>query len=491
LARRPRLWQDESRGRPIGHQGERGAVAITRGNGAEPAAGEDPYRPAAASPHGTSPVARIAAAGALLAALVLVGLVLLGNGSSYALRANFQDAGGLVKGDDVLIGPARVGSVKSISLTPDGQAQVSIGLDSSVGKLPEDTIARIFENSLSGIANKYVVLEPGTSPARLPDGALITADHTHSSVNLDQLFDTLSPKTRTGLSGFIRGEAAAIKGKAPQASRSLQYFAPALVSTSNVTRELARSEPTFDSLLVQGAQTMQTLASRTAQLSQLVSNTNATTGAIAGQSQSLQQALSLLAPALNHSTSTFAGLRSTLDVLDPLVVRSIPASRRLAQFATGLRRLTTLSIPTVGQLSALIRNPSGGGDLISLLQATPSLAKLAQASFPRMIKQFNDSQAQVDTFLQYTPDVVAALTNLGQIGGYYDANGHYARTQPWFGAFGVDGANQLTSRPPSQRFQGLQVARTRCPGGAVQPAPDGSAPAAVPGCTKSTVPPGP
>jgi phospholipid/cholesterol/gamma-HCH transport system substrate-binding protein len=423
--------------------------------------------------------------------VVLVGLVLFGSGSGYTLNARFQDAGGLVSGDDVLIGPARVGSVKSIGLTPDGQAQVSMGLDSSVGKLPADTVARIYENSLSGIANKYVVLEPGGSPARIPDGGLIMADHTHSSVNLDELFDTLSPKTRTGLRGFIRGEAAAIVGKAPQASRSLQYFAPALVSTSNVTHELARSEPTFDGLLVQGAQAMQTLASRTAQLSQLVSNTNATTGAIAGQSQSLQRALSLLAPALNHSTSTFAGLRSTLDVLDPLVVRSIPASRRLAQFATGLRQLTTLSIPTVGQLSALIRNPSGGGDLISLLQATPSLANLAQASFPRMIKQFNDSQPQVDTFLQYTPDVVAALTNLGQIGGYYDANGHYARTQPWFGAFGVDGANQLTSLPPSQRFQGMQVVRTRCPGGAVQPAPDGSSPASVPGCTRATVPPGP
>ena len=61
-----------------------------------------------------------------------------------------------------------------------------------------------------------------------------------------------------------------------------------------------------------------------------------------------------------------------------------------------------------------------------------------------MIKEFNDSQPQVDYFREYTPDVVAALSNLGQTGGYYDANGHYARTQPFFGAFGVNGANQLT-----------------------------------------------
>ncbi len=422
---------------------------------------------------------------------MLVVLVLFGGGSTYTLKANFLDAGGLVTGNLVLIGPAKVGSVQSISLTPDGQAQVVMGIDANVGKLPEGTVARIYENSLSGIANKYVVLQPGTESARIPDGGLIASDRTYAEVNLDQLFDTLGPKTRQGLSQFIRGQAASIDGKAPQANETLKYLYPALLATTDVTQELSKNEPIFDSLLVQGAQAMQALASRTAQLSQLVSNTNATMGAIASQSQNLEQTLSLLAPTLNHSTSTFAGLRSTLDVLDPLVKASIPANRRLTEFVTGLRRLTNLSIPTVGQLSALIRNPNGGGDLISLLQSTPALARIAAASFPRQIKEFNDSQPQVDYFREYTPDVVAALTNLGQLGAYFDANGHYARTQPFFAPFGVNGANELVSRPDSLRFQGLSTAKTRCPGGAVQPAPDGSSPVAVPGCSKSTAPPGP
>ena len=424
-------------------------------------------------------------------ALVLVVLVLFGGGSTYTLKANFLDAGGLVTGDDVLIGPAKVGSVQSIALTPDGQAQVVMGLNSSVGSLPEGTVARIYENSLSGIANKYVVLQPGSGTVPIPDNGVIPSDRTYAQVNLDQLFDTLAPKTREGLRQFIRGQAASIDGKAPEANATLKYLYPALLSTTDVTQQLSKNEPIFDSLLVQGAQAMQALASRTAQLSQLVSNTNATMGAIASQSQNLEQTLSLLAPTLNHSTATFAGLRSTLDVLDPLVRESIPANARLTEFATGLRRLTNLSIPTVSQLNALIRNPSGGGDLITLLQETPALARIAAASFPRQIKQFNDSQPQVDYFREYTPDVVAALTNIGQIGGYFDANGHYARTQPFFGPFGLDGANQLTSRPDSLRLSGMSLAKTRCPGSAVQPSPDGSSPVAVPGCSSSNVPPGP
>ncbi len=116
----------------------------------------------------------------------------------------------------------------------------------------------VFENSLSGSANKYVVLEPGPSQAPvIRSGSVLGLDHTHSFVSLDQLFNTFNPLTRQGLRDFIQGNAAAIQGRALQANRSLLYFAPALASTSDFTRELIRDEPTFDGLLVQGAQAMQ------------------------------------------------------------------------------------------------------------------------------------------------------------------------------------------------------------------------------------------
>ena len=159
---------------------------------------------------------------------------------------------------------------------------------------------------------------------------------------------------------------------------------------------------------------LQTLGSRSQELTQLVANTNATTAAIASQSTALEQALSLLPPALNHTTRTFAGLRKTLDSLDPLVAASKPASRRLAPFAKQLDELTRASIPTIGALNDLIRNPSGSGDLITLLQQTPALARVAHTAFPELIRQMNQSQNQLDYLVDYAPDIVAALTNLGQ-----------------------------------------------------------------------------
>jgi phospholipid/cholesterol/gamma-HCH transport system substrate-binding protein len=173
------------------------------------------------------------------------------------------------------------------------------------------------------------------------------------------------------------------------------------------------------------------------------------------------------------------------------VAASKIADRQLTPFLTGVRQLSTAALPTVTSLSALIRNPAGTGDLTTLFRQTPALAQLASSTFPHLIQELNDSQAQLDYLRDYTPDVVGALTNVGQASAYYDANGHYVRSQPDFFAFSVNPANQLTVRPPFERYEGLQVVHDRCPGGAVQPSPDGSAPETVPGCSPSSSPPGP
>jgi phospholipid/cholesterol/gamma-HCH transport system substrate-binding protein len=305
------------------------------------------------------------------------------------------------------------------------------------------------------------------------------------------VFDSLDPKTLLGLRGVIKGEAASIQGRSAQANRTLKYLAPGLASTSNLTAELDRNEPAFDGLLVEGAQTMQALASRAQQLSDLIVQANTTTGAVARQSVALQEALQLLPNTLNRSTATFAGLDSTLDALDPLVAQSEIASRRLEPFAASLNTFTKVAIPTVTALSDLIHNPAGTGDLTTLLKDTPELARLAGTAFPDLVTAMNDSQTQLDTLREYTPDVVGALSDVGQASGYYDANGHYVRVQPTFFAFGTDSTGELTARPPSERYDGLQVAHNRCPGGAVQPSPDGSSPNPVAGCQPSSTPPGP
>lgn len=445
-------------------------------------------------------MARALALGALgLAVIAVVAVLLISGGSSYHVRLLFSDASGLVSGDQVMIGPSNVGSVDSVSLTRDGAAAIVVSLQPDAAPLYRGTVARIAENGLAGIASHYVTLEPATdSNPTIPDGGTITEQYTHAEVSLDQVFDTLDPLTRAGIRNLIRGEATSISGRAKAANQTLHYLAPALASTSSVTKELSRYEPAFDQLLVSGAQTMKTLASRTQQLTDLVRQTDTATGAIAAQSSALEQTLALLPNALSRSTSTFAGLRSTLNTLKPTVAVAKPALRNLAPFAAALRKLATTSIPTVADLAGIVTNTRGTGDLTTLLKIAPGLERAARSAFPSIITSLNNSAGQVTYLREYTPDVIAALANVGQAAGYYDGNGHYLRTQPFFGAFGLDtSTNQLVPLASGQtRYSQLTVTLNRCPGSAVQRPPDGSAPWQIDNspsttCDAAAVPPGP
>jgi phospholipid/cholesterol/gamma-HCH transport system substrate-binding protein len=436
--------------------------------------------------------ARTLALSAVLLAVVAVAYFAVSGGSSYTVRLLFSDASGLVGGDQVMIGPSSVGSVQSIKLTSHGLAAVVIKLDGDTAPLHRGSVARISANGLAGIASHYITLQPAANVNRaIPSGGTIPPNHTYPEVSLDQLFNTLNGPTRTGLKNIIRGEATSIRGKTRQARATLLYLDPLLQSTSRVTAAISRDEPAFDQLLVQGAQTMQRLASSSQQLTDLVGKTDAVTGAVARQATALNQSLELLPTALNKSTSTFTGLRKTISVLEQLVAATKPQVKQLEPFTVALRQLMQTATPTLDQLTLLIANPNGN-DLTTLFQEAPALEKAAVSGFPSILASIagQESSGQIQALREYTPDIVAALANIGQIDGYYDANGHYTRAEPFYGAYGISGG-VLTDQSPADRYNGLTVVKTgRCPGGATQPG-DSSMPEAVPGCSTSNTPPGP
>jgi phospholipid/cholesterol/gamma-HCH transport system substrate-binding protein len=91
----------------------------------------------------------------------------------------------------------------------------------------------------------------------------------------------------------------------------------------------------------------------------------------------------------------------------------------------------------------------------------------------------------------YTPDLAGWFTKFGQVPAYYDANGHYARVMPVFSPT-VNQGGTLEAVEPQRRLEGYERGILRhCPGSAVQPPPDGSAPLTARGCDPGDTPPGP
>ena len=68
-----------------------------------------------------SGIGRIAALGAVIAAVVLVALLLFGGGTGgYKVKARFLNAGQLVKGNPVQSGGVPIGSVTGIRIADNG-----------------------------------------------------------------------------------------------------------------------------------------------------------------------------------------------------------------------------------------------------------------------------------------------------------------------------------------------------------------------------------
>jgi phospholipid/cholesterol/gamma-HCH transport system substrate-binding protein len=424
---------------------------------------------------------------------------MFGGGSGYTVTATFENAGQLVKGNYVEVGGRPVGKVQEIKLDNHAQAKVKLSVGSSFDPLHEGTTAVIRASSLSGIANRYVEIHPGPNSApKIQDGGQISADRTQAPVDLDQLFNTLDPKTRKGLQDIIQGGATQYQGKTAQAARALQYFSPALSTTSHVARELLLDRQSFQRFVASTASVVSALDERRPALAALVGNTNTTAKAIGDENVALAQALGLLPPTLRRANTTFVNLRATLDDLDVLVNASKPATKDLAKLFTQLRALVTESRPTIRDLSVLIRKQGPNNDLIDLTAKQPKLAQIATNTFPHDIAALQQSLPVISYIRPYSPDLTGWFTKFAESANPYDANGHYARIQPIFNQFqetDTPAGPVLTPLTGDQKgVNGLVPHKSlRCPGAATQRAPDGSNPWPddAPGCNPTFVPPGP
>ncbi|HKG01814.1 MAG TPA: MlaD family protein [Conexibacter sp.] len=441
-------------------------------------------------------IARGAVLGALLAVVAVLAIVLLSGGGGTEYKLIFQNAGQLVRGDDVQIGGRRVGNVDDILLTNENEAEVVVTVEEPYAPLHEGTQATIRLTSLSGVANRYIALAPGPNNAsEIPDGGRLDVEQTTSVVDLDQLFNTLDPRTRKGLQQFIQGSAAQYEGQGENVNQSAKYFNPFLSTTDQLVKEIARDRGTLTRALVAGASVTGAVAERAPQLTSLITNLNGMMGAIAAENDSLSQALGVLPDTLRQGSSTFVDLRSTLDDLDPLLQASSVASRDLPRFFSQLRPLLNESTPTFENLSAIVHQPGPFNDATDATQNLPQLQKVGSKAFASSITAMRKGQPVIDFLRPYSPDLVGWFRDFGQSAANYDANGHYARVMPIFGAFQYQASDDsLQPVPPSQRLSGLTSGfNRRCPGAASQPRPDGSNPFAPGGfdCDASDVLPGP
>ena len=375
------------------------------------------------------------------------------------------------------------------------------------------------------------------APATIPDGGSIALAETTSEVDLDQVFNTLSPKTINDFKHVVQGFDIAYTGVAKQANAGFHYTNPLLSTTRRVFDELTLDTPTFERLLVDTSHLSGALAQRAPDLSLLTHNLNAMMGALASQKTALAETIAKLPGFMRQANTTFVNLRAALDDVTPLVDASKPVADRLGPFFKQFRATARDAVPTVRSLDQIVARPGAQNDLTELTADAVPLAKAGVGSGSPDCGQnpSSDYQAAADNnftqgalgeatcalrnglpalafFRPYTPELVGWFNDFGPTSGLDTGTGGVGRIETTINTFSAStpgfpqlpglNPNAITQdltdllNNPSLGFTSHQFAR--CPGALERDRGDGSNPftdsgalSGPGGCDPNDIPTGP
>jgi phospholipid/cholesterol/gamma-HCH transport system substrate-binding protein len=441
--------------------------------------------------------------GALILGLgVVAAVILLSGGSSYEVTAEFENAGQIVPGNEVVVGGHAAGSVQDIDLGPEGQALITFTVDEPFAPLREGTTVTIRSPSLSQVAGRQLQLTlPPSSEAGdpIPSGERIASDDTVAAVDVDQIFNMLDRRTVRNFKRVIQGFERSTEGVAPQANRGFKYLNPMLSTSRRVFTELSADDAHLEQLLVNASRLSGALADRAPDLSQMVGNLNRMMNALGDRRNALAESIRRFPPFMRSANTTFVNLRAALDDVEPLVEASIPTARALRPFLAELRVAARDAVPTLRDFSTLIKRPGRANDLIDLQSLQPRLARRAlgtgspdcgpgaenpedlmipadgdftQGAFGESICSLTNGEYNLEFFRAYAPELVGWFDTFSH-SGYVDALGGVARVQTSFNTFTQsaplvpDFSQALT---PAEQLAAMTVGyNRRCPGGNERP----------------------
>jgi phospholipid/cholesterol/gamma-HCH transport system substrate-binding protein len=414
-------------------------------------------------------------------AAVAITIILLTSGSPYQVKAVFQNASQIVTGDQVDVAGTPVGTVSGISLTPDGEAELTLNInDSQFTPLHQGTTAIVRQASLSGIANRYVQLDLGPANApKIHSGGMITRDSTTAAVDLDELFNTLNSATRKGLQNVFQGSASQYAGRGKQAQLGWEYLNPAIATSSILFHELNRDTNKFTRFIVSSSHLVTDLAAKQQDLSGVVSHLSRVFTALANQHIALGQSIQRLPPFMRLANTTFVNLRRALPDVTNLVNVTRPVAPKLLKLLQQLRPTAIDAVPTIRDLSNIISRPGANNDLIELNHLAPPLAKVTvghlhvdgktrRGAFPVSQQALTESIPELAVGRPYAVDLTGWFEGYSHP-GVYDANGATSRVAPVVGVGSLSNAVSLPSCTTLVQQALAKVGITKCPLGAVLP----------------------
>jgi ABC-type transporter Mla subunit MlaD len=359
---------------------------------------------------------------------------------TYKVNVVLPDAAGLIAGNEVRIGGARVGVVHKIDAIAreDGStgARLELALNDTSNQLPVDSTVKVRPKSSLGL--KYVEITRGRASRTIPaSGTLTVPRDTVRPIDLDDFFNMYDEPTREGSADNLLAYGTAFAGRGGDINQALADLEPLVRHGEPALRNLVAPKTRFKDLFPAFAQAAHEVAPVAGVQAQLFGDLNTTFKAFADNQQALEASIAggphaldvatreLPAQAgfIEDSTELFRRLKAPFRSLASASVHLAPAFRAGTPALKISPALNARLVATLDALDAFVSDPrvlpalqrltetaTLADPLVAFLTPAQTTCNYATLLFRNLGSSLSEGDS-VGTFLRTVPVVAAQVPN--------------------------------------------------------------------------------
>jgi phospholipid/cholesterol/gamma-HCH transport system substrate-binding protein len=376
---------------------------------------------------------------ACAAVVVVLGTGASSNDGTYRVRAIFDSAFSVIKGEDVKVAGVKVGKIETLQVTPDNKAAIVLDIDDpGFADFRADATCQIRPQSLIG--EKFVECTP-TQPrapgekappplktvAKGQDGAgqhLLPVTNTERTVDLDLINNIMRLPFRERFAVLLNEFGAGLAGNGRALNAAIRRADPALKETDKVLDLLASQNKVLASLARESDTVLAPLAARRHQVADFVVKAGDVAQATADQRTNLERSFARLPEFLRQLRPTMVRLGALSDQGAPLFEDLGAEAPNLSRFAKDLGPFSQAGIPAIKSLGKAA--DIGTKAVPKTLPITKEVRGLAAAAKPlgdnlrATLESLRDTGG-IERALDYVFFQVAAINGFDTIGHYLRA----------------------------------------------------------------------
>jgi len=297
--------------------------------------------------------------------------------STYNLKAQVPNANALVKGNEVRIGGARVGVVRSVVPVQlgDGRvaAELDLRLDRSAEPVPVNSTLIIRPKSPLGL--KYLLIVPGDSSEGLEAGDTIPVSASRPEpVDIDQFFSMFDEPTRDAIQRSQAGFGNALAGRGPQFNSALGSLRLLVEDSQPTLRALVDPSTDFGGFWRALEELSATVAPVAETQASMFVALDRTFAAFARVSRPyIQETISKGPPTLDAAISDLPAIRPFFRSSERFFTALQPGARAIGRTAPTINAALRAGIPALNRSPALFEQLEPTADALLAFQEAPGV----------------------------------------------------------------------------------------------------------------------